>query len=278
MVWLVLVGILGAALLFGRAALSHGASGWWPLVVLLVPGFWQSLQTALPEPIATAFLLGGYLALRSKRWLAAGVLFAASLLVRETGIVLILLWLAWRLLTGQRRGTVVVACVAFAPLLLWRVYVGLVLFPAWGWGGFYASPQDLGLPLAGFIDLWRAVERGEYLPAIQESAYWYPLVLIAAFVLSLVFIWHRPSAVNVAAAVYAIIAISLNYEKIWVHVGNGQRGTYEVFVMLALSSMAQPRSRAVLACAALFWALTAWYVFFGAFDARLIRSAILPAF
>jgi hypothetical protein len=87
---------------------------------------------------------------------------------------------------------------------------------------------------------------------------------------------RRVSGLTLAAVFYGLIAISLNYEAIWVHVGNGQRGTFEVFLLLALSSMTIVRvSRAMRIGVLVFWASSLWYVFYGSFDAGLIRTALM---
>jgi hypothetical protein len=84
-----------------------------------------------------------------------------------------------------------------------------------------------------------------------------------------------PSATSVAALVYALIGICLNFPAIWVHVGNGQRGTFELFLMLALSTAAfRTYPRAVRAGLVGFWCAAAAYVFFLTFDAAVIRSAL----
>jgi hypothetical protein len=65
---------------------------------------------------------------------------------------------------------------------------------------------------------------------------------------------------------------------IWVHVGNGQRGTYELFLMLTLSTLAiRSYRRHLQVPIVLFWCAAGGYTFFGAFDAELIRAAVFPA-
>jgi hypothetical protein len=81
--------------------------------------------------------------------------------------------------------------------------------------------------------------------------------------------------VNVAALIYVAMAVCLNYPMIWVHVGNGQRGTYEVFVTLALGLLGfemYPRSLRVATVG--FWCAAGAYVLLGAFDAASIRTAL----
>ena len=85
----------------------------------------------------------------------------------------------------------------------------------------------------------------------------------------------RPNAVTLAALCYTIVALCLTYGSIWAHVSNGQRGTFELFVLLALISAGiHGYPRALQRSLVAFWIATGAYVFFGAFDAADIRHAL----
>src|SRR5262249_10514683 len=215
MVWLILGALCAAGLAITLAARRAGASPAWGLLIVLVPGFWQSLQTALPEPIAAAFLVFGYLVWDRGRWVEAGLLFALSLLVRETGAVLVLVLAGAMILRGNFRAAIAMTAIAATPVVLWHLYMGLVLYPDWGVEGFFFNPHDLGVPFVGFADLWEKVGRGEYMPEISRSAIWYPIVLTSAWVLALTTAVVRRAPLAIAASIYATVAISLNYESIW---------------------------------------------------------------
>ncbi len=279
MVWLVLGAVAAVSLAVTLAARAAGASAAWGLLVIVVPGFWQSLQTALPEPIAAAFLVFGFLAWVRGRWLAAALFFATSLLVRETGAVLVLVLAGAMFLRGDRKSSILMTAIAALPVVTWHLYMGSVLFPDWGFEGFFYNPHDLGVPFLGFADLWKTVFRGEYMPAINRSAIWYPIVLTSGWLLALTAAIVRRTPLAIATTIYATVAISLNYESIWVHVGNGQRGTYETFVLLALVSVGLVRlSRGWRIGVSAFWGLTAAYVLWLGFDAPFIRDSILSSF
>jgi hypothetical protein len=86
----------------------------------------------------------------------------------------------------------------------------------------------------------------------------------------------RLGHVGIAAVLYAGIAISLSFASVWVHVGNAQRVTYEMFVALALLSVGlsnYPRPWRVSVLA--FWASAAVYVCVAAYDAEYSRGAVL---
>jgi hypothetical protein len=278
MIWLVLGAIGVTAVGIAVAARHASVSPAWGLIVLLVPGFWASLGTGLPEPIAAAFLVFGYVAWTRGRWFAAGLLLAASLLVRETGAVLVVILAAATFLRAERRPALTMAVLAFLPVVLWRLYMGWVLYPDWGLEGFFFNPHDLGLPFAGFVELWGRIRSGTYLHDIESAGIWYPIVLTSFWAFALVVAAVRRTALAWATVVYGTVAISLNYDAIWVHVGNGQRGTYELFVLVALSTVTLVnRSRAWRIGATAVWALAGACVFWLGLDAASIRETVLSA-
>lgn len=282
MIWLVMGSLfLGAAFLASIAG-AEGRSPALGALLILVPGFWQSVQSGLPEPVAAAMLLGGYLCTLRGWWIRAGVLFAASLLVRETGILAIVCILAATVMSGRRREALTLGLISAVPVVLWRLYVAWVLFPEWGAEALFSHPPDLGWPLTGVRDLWVSVARGQYYPGVAElsrAAIAYPLLLVGGAALAAVLAVRVRTALNIAAVLYGVLAICLNYQLIWVHVGNAQRGTYELFVMLALSAVSagsySPRLRNGLR---VFWGAAAIYVFLAGLDASYIRSVLHSPF
>ncbi len=279
MVWLDLAGIFAAAFAMSVAARDASASVLWGLVALLIPAFWQSMETALPEPIAAAFLLLGYLAWRQGGWVRAGLLLAASLLVRETGLVFAAILAATMFVRGERRQSLTMATIAIAPFALWHLYVGWVLFPDWGWQGFFFKPELLGVPFVGFVQLWSHVRAGQYEMDLARAASWLPVLLTSAWLFAVAVLVKRRTPLTIAAAAYATIAVSLNYTMVWVHTRNGERVTYEVFILLALCSAEfASRSRLWRAGILAFWALSGFYVFWVGFDAWFFREALLTPF
>jgi hypothetical protein len=223
-------------------------------------------------------LVGGYLCTSRGWWTWAGLLFAASLLVRETGILAIGCIVVATMASGRRREALILGLISVAPVIVWRLYVAWILFPDWGMEALFNQPPDLGWPLAGVRDLWMSVASGQYYPGSPElsrAAIAYPLLLVGGLVLATALAARAPTPLNVAAVLYGILAICLNFKYIWVHVGNGQRGTYELFVMLALSSVAvrgyPPRLRIGVWA---FWGAAAAYVFLAGLDASYIRSCL----
>ena len=280
MSWLILGALCLSSVCLGLLALRVGANPAWGLAIILIPGFWQSLQASLPEPIAAAFLIGGYLCLVRHQAAAAGVLFAISLLVRETGAIFVACVVVGTFIVGRRREGITVAAMSLAPVLAWRAYLGWALYSDWGMQAILFSGNNVGTPLAGIVMLWTAIGRGNYFPGLWEltrAGISYPIVLIIGFGIALAFAIRRPTAVGIAAVIYGLMALSLTYSSVWVHVGNAQRTTYELFVAVALISLVnKEQPRALRAGVFAFWMVTAAYTFIWTFDAQSIRDAITP--
>ena len=246
-------------------------------IVMFIPGFLTSLLAGLPEPLAGVGMVCGVLLWKHQRIIAAGVLLAASLLVRETGMIFVICMAVADLLKQQFKRAALLAALAFGPLIAWRSYVVFRLFPDWGASAFTTAPADFDWPFAGVRELWMRISSGEYYAGSSELAragYTYPLLLVAALTVAIILTWHRPTAMNVAATCYGVLAVCLNYPMVWVHVGNTQRLTYELFVALALCTLSTRSypvgvQRALIA----FWCASAWYTFYGSTDP--IRSAFL---
>jgi hypothetical protein len=279
MMWLIMGALFLCGLALALLAIQVGATPWWGALALAVPGFWQSLQSALPEPIAAALLLVGYLCLVRSKWWWAGALFAVSLLVRETGAILVVCLTAAMAMSGQRREAIRVAAIALVPLLAWRLYVGSVLFGDWGVQAFLFNPAGLGVPFAGVLELWAVIHRGQYypdVPALARAGVWYPVVVAAGFASATMLAVRLRNALGMAALLYAGMAITLQYASVWVHVGNAQRVTYEMFVALALLTVGIGRYSPMLRASLwTFWSAAVVYVLFGAHDAWYVREAML---
>ncbi|MDE3157094.1 MAG: hypothetical protein KGN76_18505 [Acidobacteriota bacterium] len=279
MMALVLAGLGLSGFVLASFSQFNDASPLWGLLIAIVPGFWQSIQVSLPEPIAAAFLLGGYLCWRQRRYAWAGFWLAASLLVRETGTVLVLALAIATLFTEGRREGLRLALIALLPVALWRLYVGWVLWPTWGVHAFFFDSNDLATPLAGIRVLWTTVYHHSYYSGVASfarAATWYPLVLIAGSLLAMWSAIIAPGALTFAAVVYGLVAVSLNYQAVWVYIGNAERTTFELFVLLALVTVAiKGHSRAFRRAAMVFWAVTAAYLLFAGADALHIRHTVL---
>ena len=280
MVTLVMGGLVGCGALLSAFARRHGASAWYGALVLLIPGYWHSVDATLPEPIAAAFFLGGLLLLMRQSWWAAGTLFGVSMLVRETGGALVVALVIGTFLTGRRRESALVALLALAPLALWRLYVVWVFMPDLGWGALAFRPDDFDLPLIGVRQLWTAVAHGSYFSGNSEmarAALSFPPLVMAGVILAVIVAVRQPSPIALAGLLYAAMAISMNFRGVWLHVGNAERVTIDLFFSLALVSASIPReSRTMVLGLTVFWCVTALYIFFGTYDAAETFRALVP--
>src|SRR5215218_509593 len=205
MVALVILSLGACGALLATIAQRHGLSAWYGLLVVLVPGFWQSLQSALPEPLAIALMLAAFWGLTRQKWLVAGVLLGLSMLVRETGGVFVLAAVAGLVAARKWREAVMVALLAFVPIVAWKTFVGWVFWPEFGIHGVMPHPDDVGWPFAGVWEMWATIARGQYfagMPEMSRAGVLFPLLTMAALALALMTVIRHPGPMAFAALFY----------------------------------------------------------------------------
>ena len=235
MVWLILVSHFLAALALGAIVRQHGGHPAWALLYMFVPGFPQSLNNALPESLAAAGLLTGIWLILSKRFVLAAVCLAATLLVRETSAIVVAAMVLWLWLSRREWRNGFVVGMAVVPLLAWRAFVTWRLFPAYGWSSYFFSPGNIGLPFKGIVDLWDVIGRGTYFMGfapLSTAGLVLPPLLILALIVSLILLWKRRDGLSAAAVAASMIAVSGDFPHVWTHVGNAERVTFDVFILL----------------------------------------------
>lgn len=276
MVWLVIAGMAGTAAAIGGVARASGASAWWALVVLAMPGPWRSLHFALPEPVAAALAATAVLCMMKARWRAAAVLFAAAILVRETVALLLVVVAAFEWHRGERQRALMLLA-ALAPFALWRLYVGVMLFPDWGAQAFVFNPGAYDWPGKAIAEVFDSLSRGAYFPdsPVSRAARWFPWLLAAGTGAAIAAARRRVDALTASAVLYCLLAFCLDRGLMWEHVANVERTTYEMFLLVAIAwGMTPDRTRAenlMLGTLALFGTA---YVFCLGFDAELMRRAL----
>lgn len=295
MLGLIVAAHLGLAAMFGLLAAHHGLSPWTGLVYLAIPGFVSSLTFALPESLAALGLVTGVYGVSTGRpWLVA-LGFGASLLVRETGAVLVLSlsvasllnWRSWASRPYSRRGLAALL-LALGPLAVWRTYVAVRLFPDFGWAALQPSPGIIGAPFAGIAGVWAAVMTGAHQASERTAALIYPVLLIAGLAIALVALKRRRDGIALAACAYGALAMLLNYGAGWGHVPSTERTTYELPLCLALvwCTTGAARDRGVFGGADAdnrrwrvvlggFFAVLAAYTLFASPEAFVARAALL---
>jgi len=275
MMWLILAGHLLLGLGLVGVTMKSGAPAWWAASYVAIPGFIASLTFGLPEALACAGLVLGVYGLLSGRAMFAAIAFAAALLVRETGLILAVAAVcALGPLRVQQRVQVLIG--TLAPMAAWRLFVGATLFPDWGGRAYLPSPGDFVLPFSGFAHLFTAVSNGTHPVSETNAAVVYPPLLMAAGVLAVWALFKTRSALALAATVYAVMAVSLNYAKIWMHVPSGERGTTELFLTLLLLALVHHKTQPSLSrCILWCWPAVAVYTFFISPGAAAARAGLL---
>jgi hypothetical protein len=282
MIALVLSALVLCGSLLAAIARHYGWSPWYGALIILVPGFWQSVEVTLPEPLAIAFLLAGYLCLLRKQWWACGVCLGASMLIRESGGALVLALPIGLFFAGKRRESIIIALLAFVPVVVWKVFVGWVFFDEFGMEAVAPHPDNGGPPFGGIWHMWAAIQQGEYVNGTWELAragVFYAFLTTAASALAVMAVVTRPSPTAFGALAYALMTITFNYRGIWIHPANAQRVTIDLFVILALLFLQTPRDRPLARRAfTVFWGLSALYVFVGTFEASFIQRSMFHWF
>jgi hypothetical protein len=279
MIGLIYTGVFFAAVGVGWLAWRSGASPWWALSIALVPGYWMSFRAGLPEPLAAGLAVLGYACVREKRIIPGALLLALACLVRETSVFFVLCITAWLAWTKQPRQALLLITIALAPLSLWRLYVGRIFFPGWGFFAYWNPPDDFGAPFAGLAALWSDVSAGRYWPDLWEmrrGIVWLSAIVLISAGLSWTMLRLRPSAVTAAAAVFGVMAICFNLKNVWVGTGNAERLTTDLFLMLAIATPEfVQRSRGWARGLTLFWCGVGAYLLFGTLDSSFTRESFL---
>lgn len=280
MVWSVLLGCMVAAIAVSRLAVDAGRSPWWGVAVAVVPGFWQSIQVTLPEPIAAAAVLVGYWCWTRDRWAGAIIAFAVALLTRETSAIAVAGLGAISFATGQRWRAAALVALSALPLLIWKWHIGQVLFSIWGWESYFYDPGTFDLPFAGMSSAWREIMAGTYYPGngtMARAAVGMSLLVLLATALSASAVWTRFSAPALIAAIYGVMTVSLAARTVWTHPGNVQRTGMEVFLWLMVVAATWPApGPAVRRITIAGVCAGAVFILLLAHDAAKIRAAFLP--
>lgn len=244
MVWLILASHFLAVLCLGAIAVHYGRHPAWALLYVGVPGYWASLWAALPESIAGLGLLTAWLCLlKSRVWIAALAL-ALSLLMRETGAIFVIALAVWYGVARREPRQAAIIASAIVPLALWRLYVGVRLYSDFGREAFLFNAHNVGAPFRGLIELLSVAASGAYQDGnvhAARGAIAYAVVITVMLGVGLVTLWKRRDAIGGAMFGYGLLAVSLTYSSIWVAWGNGERGTYEMFLLAIVALLSLDR-------------------------------------
>jgi hypothetical protein len=180
---------------------------------------------------------------------------------------------AWALVESRARAWWLL--LSFVPMACWRLFVATRFFADFGWHAVFPSPGDFGVPFAGLAQLMRAGVTGTQSSPEVASAIMFPMLLAAALALAVSAFVVRRSGIAAAAVGYAIVAVSLNYDKIWAHLPSGERGTFELFLLLAVLWLGGALPRWLTRTLAGFFVVLAGYTLFVSPEASMSRAALL---
>jgi hypothetical protein len=280
MIAIILTSLGLAAALLSLLAQRYGLSSLYGLLILIIPGLWQSAALILPEPLTLTFVLGALLAASGQRWVITGACLAMAMLIRETDGAIVLAVPAAIFLAGHRRAAILVAFMAFTPVVLWKLYLGWIFYPVQGLQAFTPHPDDVGVPFKGVWTMFHNLSTGtvEGQPDHVRAGILFSILSTAAAALGAVAFFVRPAPMTAAAAFYGLLVITFNYEAVWLNIGNAQRLSVDLFIALALSCVlvrTASGGRLLPRVFAVFWGATALYVLYGTYEATDIRSAVI---
>ncbi|MBN2198238.1 MAG: hypothetical protein JW747_00140 [Candidatus Aminicenantes bacterium] len=241
MVWLVVLSHFAGAFFFLKIILFYKKSPLWAFLYVLVPGFHLSLYFGLPESLCLAFVLGGLYFYLRRRMLPAVLLLAAAILVREMGLAAAAVAAGYELFRRRDIKAALWLGSSVLPYAVWKAFLTARLFGLYGWETFFHRGDVLTLPFAGLAELLRNVSAGSYQADLVPTAVFYAFLLGLAAIFAVFLAFRTPNVFTLAAALYVLAAVSLNYAKMWVDMSNGIRASYEIFVFLILAFVSQEK-------------------------------------
>lgn len=273
MMWLILMSHVAGAIFLVKIAIALNRDPLWALLYILIPGFSFSLMYGLPESLAGALLLAGFYFHLKRRMLWSFLTFAASLLFRETGILLIGSVGLMEAIRSKKFGNALTVWISMLPYFIWRLYVTGKLLPDNGWKGFVSEPPYLTVPLSGILELFATIARGEYPGYIVPAGLLFPVLLVGAAGLGIWSIREKITSPALALVSYSFLALSLSFEKVWVHISNAERLCFELFLCLILVFFMNPNPR-IRKASLIYFAVLFLFDFLLSSADRSFRAAI----
>ena len=246
MIWLILLSHFLGAFFLVRIIQFYKQNPFWAFLYILIPGFQLSLNRALPESIAAVCLLGGLYFYLKEKPLATASFFALSFLTRETGVLLALGIIFFELFRKKNLRNALLIGLSFIPLIFWRFFITLRLFGDYRWKTLFSSTNDFRFPFSGFVKLGKEILAHKYPEDLILAATVYPIVLTCIFLFSLYFFGRRKDFLSLSLFAFSLVSVLLRYEKVWIHVGNGIRVTYEAVLFLIIVFISQSESRKLI--------------------------------
>jgi hypothetical protein len=231
-----LLAVVAGTMFVGLLCARNGASPLWSLFYGCLSGLLIAMLRDLAEPVAMAFLAGGFWLYDARRYWLCTLIMAAALLSKEI-CAIALLAMALHALSRQRWQAVIALILAGLPLALWWAYIyhRLGVLPMQG------GESNFGMP---FVGMWTYAT--SLFPLSLDN---FQNVLGLGFViftglsmlLALVEILRGWSAQGLAFFLYALF-FSLMTDKVWVEPWSYGRVLLPLFLLMVVS-FAQNKSR-----------------------------------
>jgi hypothetical protein len=241
MMFLIIAGAAFCGFFAAKVAVNNALTGWEGLACIVIPGFWFALSVGTPEPLAAAFLIAGFYLMVKKRYLISAIVFSMAILTRESAALFVVILAAFEFRNTKNVKTALILMTSLVPYIAWRSYVAITLFDLNGWSGFFTEPANLGIPFAGVLEMYKHIAEGTYTPTLRVQALALPILLFVLFCVSLVLSVRTKNPVAILTALYAFLALSLSYDKVWINVSNVERQSYESFLCFALLWGTRPK-------------------------------------
>lgn len=233
------------AFFFNRILLIFNKSPLWTLTYAAVPGLMFALCFATPEPIALALVLGGlFFYFKNKTGLAV-LFFALALIMRETvAIVIFAVSITEVIYTKNLKRASILFC-SLISIVVWKLYLLTVLWDTHGWSSIYFNVGNVGVPYKGVIELYLAIFHGQYLRYITPAGIIFPALVSVMMIVSAKMFHETKSPLPLACVAYSLLILSCTYSKIWIHIANAERTSYELFCLFFLSVVMTERHHKV---------------------------------
>ncbi len=231
-----LMAVLAGTLFVGLLCARRDASPLWALFYGCLSGLLLALFRDLAEPVAMAFLAGGFWLYDARRYWLCALMMAAALLSKEI-CAIALLAMALHALSQQRWQGVIALVLAGVPLALWWAYI----YHRLGVLPLHGGESNFGLPLAGMLTYAKSLTPLTIANFQNILGLGFVIVTGLTLLLALVELLRGWSVHGLAFFLYALF-FSLMTDKVWVEPWSYGRVLLPLSLLLVVS-FAQTKSR-----------------------------------
>lgn len=224
-----LLAVVAGTLFVGLLCARSGASPLWALFYGCLSGLLIALLRDLAEPVALAFLAGGFWLYDARRYWFCALMMAAALLSKEI-CAIALLAMALHALSRQRWTALIALVLAGLPLALWWAYIHyrLGVLPMQG------GEANFGLPLVGMWTYAQSLTPLDMANFQNILGMGFVIITGLTMLLAVVELLRGWSAHGLAFLFYAVF-FSLMTDKVWVEPWSYGRVLLPLFLLMVVS-------------------------------------------